>query len=74
MSATAKPKSAKALPSWWTDLDKSVAGRLRADHGRRCDDIAQQIRANPTLVRGVLRGLEHLGYAEQRGGYWFWTR
>lgn len=67
MSATATPR---ATPAWWTDLDRNVYKTLSPVKPQRCDVIAKRVRENPTLVRGVLRGLEHLGHATCRNGWW----
>lgn len=63
-----------------TALDERVLGELAPDRrGVRASAIARELnRRRPAWspytaqdeVRGVLRGLEHLGLARQRGGWW----
>lgn len=65
---TLTPKLAPKL----TPLDKRILNRL-SDRGKRPARIA--IELSPTLitgpeVRGILRGLEHLGLARNNRGWW----
>lgn len=56
-----------------TSLDKRVLGELRSDRGVRARRIAIRLAGATTgydEVRGILRGLEHLGYATGKGGWW----
>jgi hypothetical protein len=56
-----------------THLDHRVLGELRPDRGTRARVIAGRL-SNITTgydeVRGILRGLEHLGYVTGVGGWW----
>lgn len=69
----------RALAPTLTPLDERVVALLpsRDDPGVRARAIRQQIRrriggqmVTDAEVRAILRGLEHLGRATGRGGWW----
>jgi hypothetical protein len=56
-----------------TSLDRRVLGELNDTRGVRARAIARRLAGATTgydEVRGILRGLEHLGYCTGHGGWW----
>lgn len=53
-----------------TALDRRLLALIDRPHGQRVNDLARRLRIDPGEVRSILRGMEHLGYARQAGGWW----
>jgi DNA-binding IclR family transcriptional regulator len=58
-----------ALAPSLTHIDRRILAIVDRPHGVRVRDIAPRLRMEPGEVRRILRGLEHLGLAQQ-AGWW----
>lgn len=59
-----------AMAPQLTLLDRRVLAMIDRPKGLRECEITRRVRQPRDDVRLILRGLEHLGLAEQRGGWW----
>ena len=60
-----------ALEPRLTKLDERVLAMLPSQPpGVRASRIAKRLREPASEVRLILRGFEHLGKVQQRGGWW----
>lgn len=53
-----------------TDHDRAVLDATPVRRARRADDIARAARVPAVEARATLRGLQHLGCATCRNGWW----